>query len=112
MKKQIQIQAPKETVIDFSRRQFLRMTTAASTIIAARGRNVSGFGQNRPAGSTQQPIYLTDLDRCQPQSALSRKARSHYWRLLDYETDTCKGTMLVAGQNTLAPEITYPVTQK
>src|SRR5256885_17100690 len=98
MKKQIQIQAPKETVIDFSRRQFLRMTTAASTIIAARGRNVSGFGQNRPAGSTRQPIYLTDLARCQPQSALSRKARSHYWRRLDSESDTWKVKILVAGR--------------
>lgn len=58
-------------------------------------------------GDTSQTIYLTDLDRCQPAAALSRKPRRGHWRLLDFETDRCRGAMLVAGHNTAAPEVRY-----
>ena len=50
-------------------------------------------------------IYLTDLDHCQPAGMLGRKPRRGRWRLLDYEAEGVKGVMLVAGQNTGAPEI-------
>jgi hypothetical protein len=60
----------------------------------------------------QKPVYLADLNLCQPRSALSRKPQAHHWRLLEYETDSFKGVMLVAGQNTDAREVTYPITQK
>src|SRR5439155_1441058 len=64
------------------------------------------------AASDSPPIYLTDFDRCLPGSALSRKAKRNRWRLLDYEAEHLKGVLLVAGQNTAAPEITYPLNRK
>ena len=57
-----------------------------------------------------QPIYLTDLDRCQPAEALSPEPRLGRWRTLEYETDTLSGVMLLAGPETAAPEITYPLS--
>ena len=76
------------------------------------------------------PIYLTDLDRCQPQSSLSRDWKRGTWRLLDYtgERDfdgstisqmhdafelkpdpdrSFAGTLLVATDGNQAPEISY-----
>ena len=55
-----------------------------------------------------EPIYLADLDRCQPETALSRTARRFAWRMLDFETDKAAGTLLFAGEETEAAEITYP----
>ena len=56
------------------------------------------------------PVYLTDMDRCQPTAAPSRRdAQIGRWRLLDYETDTLSGVMLLAGEETAAPDVTYPV---
>ena len=49
---------------------------------------------------------------CRPRSALSEKPRRNHWRLLGYETENFSGVMLVAGRNTAAPEIAYPVKQK
>ena len=56
-----------------------------------------------------ESTYLTDLDRCQPSAALTRDARRGQWRMLDYETDTLAGVMLLAGPETAAPEIRYPL---
>ncbi len=55
------------------------------------------------------PVYLTDLGRCLPSEALSDKRRRRHWRMLGYETDTLAGTMLLAGPETGAPEISYPL---
>lgn len=60
-------------------------------------------------GAAAEPVYLSDMSRCLPQSALTRKPRHKRWRLLDYETESFKGTMLVAGQNTAAPEVRCPL---
>src|SRR3954447_12086611 len=79
-----------------TRRLFLQMSAAA----------VPGL-----AGETE-PVYVTDLSRCLPASALSDRPRHGHWRLLAYETDQFQGRMLVAGQNTAAPEISLPVSQK
>jgi len=43
---------------------------------------------------------------------LTRQAKRHHWRLLDYETDNFKGVMLVAGKNTAAPEVRYPLKRQ
>ena len=48
------------------------------------------------------PVYLADLDRCQPATALSRTARRFAWRMLEFETDTAVGTLLFAGEETEA----------
>ena len=55
------------------------------------------------------PVYLTNLDKCRPAEALSREARRGHWRTLAYETDGSSGVMLIAGPETAAPEITYPL---
>src|ERR1051325_5029264 len=82
--------------MDLSRRLFLRMSAAAVPGLAAGA----------------EPVYLADLSRCSPPSALSRQPRHGRWRLLPYETEKFQGTMLVAGQNTAAPEISLPLPQK
>jgi len=60
-------------------------------------------------GLAAEPIYLTDLDSCQPASALSPVPESGHWRTLRYTTDTLSGTMILAGPETAAPEVTYPL---
>lgn len=79
----------------FTRRRVLQLAAAAPALAAA-----------------APPVYLSDLSACRPASALSRKPRRHRWRLLEYETEGFQGVMLVAGQNTQAPEVRYPVRQK
>jgi hypothetical protein len=80
-----------------NRRLFLQSASAAFAV---------------PAHGATAPIYVTDLNRCQPAAALSSKPRQRHWRTLDFETETHKGVMLIAGQNTHAPEITYPLQVK
>src|SRR5258708_4711493 len=65
-----------------------------------------------PAFGATAPVYFPDMNRCQPASALCRKPRGRHWRMLDFETGTHKGVMLVVGQNTHAPEIAYPLQVK
>jgi len=62
------------------------------------------------AARSQQPaIYLSDFSQCRPASALSRESKRNCWRLLPYESSAANGVMLIAGQNTAAPEITIPL---
>ena len=63
------------------------------------------FGDRWLSGS---PTYLTDLNRCQPYSALYPGAKARHWRMHTYETDTLSGVMLRADTETDAPEVTYP----
>ncbi len=56
-----------------------------------------------------EPVYLADLDRCLPADALSSFPTRGRWRMLDYDTDDFSGVMLLAGPETAAPEITYPL---
>ena len=58
---------------------------------------------------SQQPIYRTDLDRCTPADALDVEPHLRRWRTLTYEIDSLSGTMLMAGPETAAPTITYPL---
>ena len=52
-------------------------------------------------------VYLTDLDACQPAAALSHVPKPGAWRLVPYETETLSGHMLLAGEETGAPEVRY-----
>ena len=54
-------------------------------------------------------VYISDLSRCQPTSALSDKARADTWRLLPYASDEVRGTLLYAASFTNAPEVTLPL---
>ena len=56
-----------------------------------------------------QPIYRADLDRCQPAAAVAASPSYHRWRAMRYETEQFAGTMLLAGPETAAPDITYPL---
>ena len=56
-----------------------------------------------------EPFFVSDMDRCMPGSALSRDPLRRHWRLMDYEAEGLSGTMLTAGPETAAPEITCPL---
>ncbi|MCY3784849.1 MAG: family 10 glycosylhydrolase [Chloroflexi bacterium] len=60
-------------------------------------------------GLSQPPIYLTNLDRCQPADALSSESKTGRWRAFAYSTADLSGTLLYAGDNTAAPEVTLPL---
>ena len=81
-----------------TRRLFLKAASASALAAAAPG--------------DAPPIYLADMSKCLPASALTHKPQRGRWRLLPYETETFSGSMLVAGRNTGAPEIRYPLPQK
>ena len=70
------------------------------------GTTIDFFGDRWLSGS---PTYHTDLDRCQPSSALYPGARARHWRMHTYETDSLSGVMLRADTETDAPEVTYPL---
>ena len=55
---------------------------------------------------TQTPVYFPDLSRAQPDSVLTRREKRRAWRLIDYETEDFKGTLLFAGEETEAPDVT------
>ena len=95
------------------RREFLQAAAMVSGASAALSSLKAGPAMSEAGPSESgEAIYLTDLGRCRPASALSRKPRRNRWRLLDYQTDRLKGTMLVAGQNTAAPPVTCPLDRK
>lgn len=58
---------------------------------------------------SQKPVYRADLDRCTPADALAIEPHLRRWRRLNYEIDSLSGTMLLAGPETAAPTITYPL---
>lgn len=93
------------------RRQFLQNATTVATATTMLQPGLV-LGRSRPSQEAAEPGYLTDMSRCQPASALSSKPRRNHWRLLDYETAHFKGVMIVAGQNTQAPEVTLPLNRK
>ena len=55
------------------------------------------------------PVYLADLERCSPGEALSPAPALRHWRALPFTAETCAGTMLLAGPETAAPDVTYPL---
>ena len=56
-----------------------------------------------------EPVYVGDLDRCRPSEALSDNPQPGRWRAMEYDTESFSGTMLLAGVETGAPEVTYPL---
>ncbi len=55
------------------------------------------------------PMYFADLDRCLPADALDPDPALRRWRALPFTAESCAGTMLVAGPETAAPDVTYPL---
>ncbi len=54
-------------------------------------------------------IYLTDMDRCLPSGAVSPEPKRGRWRAVPYESHDVSGVMLVAWQETAAPDVIYPL---
>ena len=54
-----------------------------------------------------EPVYLTDMGRCEPAEAASGWAVFKKWRKLEYEAQGLSGVMLLAGPEQAAPEIRY-----
>ncbi|MDP7741515.1 MAG: hypothetical protein QGF67_08750 [Lentisphaeria bacterium] len=54
-------------------------------------------------------VYLSDMSKCLPQSALSRTPQSKHWRLVEYESATVSGTMMVAASLSDTPDVEYPL---
>ena len=71
--------------------------------------NVSTTDRITDRWLSKQPIYRADLDRCQPAAAVAASPTYHRWRAMPYETEQFAGTMLLAGPETAAPDITYPL---
>ena len=94
--------------LQLNRRRFVQISAlvSASSAFTVRSKSLA-----QPVGQLP-PKFLADLDRCRPSSALSARALRRHWRVLDYETDQFQGRMLVAGENTAAPAVTYPLNRK
>ena len=54
-----------------------------------------------------EPVYFTDMDKCEPSSAVSPYPGLGRWRTLAYEAEGLSGTMLLAGPETAAASVTY-----
>ena len=57
-------------------------------------------------------LYISDLSRCLPATALSHEPRQDAWHCLPYETcdaDVPSGTMICAGSSVSAPEVSLPL---
>ena len=87
----------------FNRRQFLAVSAAAGAAVPIK----LGAGRAELAPTGDKAVYLSDLDHCSPASALSRLWQQNTWRLLDYRAESFSGTMLVAAEDSRAPEVTY-----
>ena len=56
-------------------------------------------------------LYISDLRICKPSEVLSEGPRRYHWRMLDYVAESIEGTMLIAGPETAAPQVTVPVNE-
>ena len=60
-------------------------------------------------GLEAEPIYVTDLDRCLPSDALTARPSRGRWRTMPFETQDFSGTLIAAGTETEAADVTYPL---
>ena len=67
------------------------------------------MGRMADAWLEGEAVYLTDMDRCLPSDAVSPEPKRGRWRTVGYESDELSGTMLVAWQETAAPDVVYPL---
>lgn len=61
-------------------------------------------------GFERDPVYLTDMERCLPGESLAPVPKRRRWRTVEYESGELSGTMLVAWQETVAPDVLYPLS--
>ena len=101
------------------RREFFKAGVLAVGLASAVCRESKKGPENQDRGSrliaparTNPPIYLSDLDKCLPQSAVEREGKLFCWRIIDYETEHFDGVMLRAGPESDAAEVTYPLNAR
>ena len=58
---------------------------------------------------TPNARYITQMDACQPQNALSDRMEQGKWQLITYETEDLKGVMVGALSIINAPNLTIPL---
>ena len=65
-------------------------------------------------GEPEEPkaIYLTDMGKCLPASALSPASTHTQWQLAEYDAGEIKGKMIAAQAFAKAPEVCLPVNVK
>lgn len=63
-------------------------------------------------GYAAEPVYITDLDHCQPSGAMTARPARRRWRTMPYETEMFTGTAISAGTETQAVDVTYPLEVK
>ena len=57
-------------------------------------------------------IYLTDMSKCLPESALAETLQPKHWQIAKYETEAFSGKMIVVGRLSDAPDVRYPLDVK
>ena len=60
-------------------------------------------------GLVAEPIYVTDLDRCLPSDALTARPSRGRRRIMPFETQDFSCTLIAAGTETEAADVTYPL---
>ena len=74
---------------------------------------IMGTEENRAMAvdsiDTPNERYVTQMDMCQPQHALSDRMEQGKWQLITYETEELKGTMVGALSLINAPDLTIPL---
>jgi len=78
-------------------------TTAFLLVIAALA------GPQARADTPKPAVYISDLSRCLPASALSKTTQPDTWRLIPYSSDEVSGTLIHAASFTNAPEVSIPL---
>ena len=96
-------------MVELNRRVFFKIATAGSALQAPAAQQTPGAAPADPGSDAESKAIYVDMSHCQPASALSKTPHPRQWRLLDYETKTLKGSMIVAGENTDAPELRLPL---
>ena len=56
-------------------------------------------------------VYLTDMGRCSPESALSTATSNTQWQVASYDAGQIKGKMIVAQAFATPPEVRLPVNE-
>jgi hypothetical protein len=92
-----------------NRRQFLETAALAGLGLQFGTQASAAAGQAAP--TRDGAVHLTDLDRCRPASALSTRLKRGTWKTLEYETEDFGGTMLVALEESAAPDLTYALNR-
>ena len=96
---------------EMERREFLKLAGVSPLAAGSGGVSIPLSRAEARAGTPPKAgtLYLADLEKCQPASALAKKWKHGAWRLLEYGTDSFSGQMLLAVQDSRAPEVTYAV---